>query len=91
MLDTNNTIIDSMLFNNHILAAPLNNQNIVSQKKKTEMDVPLPAEKLDNLLLTKKMLIKVVFNTNNSNYLKLYDFYKIDLKLTGDFEFILQQ
>jgi len=91
MLDSTNTLIDSMLFNNNILAAPLNTQNIVSQKRKTVMDVPLSSTKLDNLYNTKKMLVKVVFNTYNNSYLKIYDFYNIDLKLTGDFEFILQQ
>lgn len=91
MIDENNAIIDSLLFNNLVLAAPLGSDAIVSGVKRTVINAPVPAEKLDKLYLTKKMVTKLVFNTDNSQYLKLYDFYKIDLKLTGDFDFILQQ
>jgi len=91
MIDENSLVMDSLLFNNLALAAPLGNNNIVSAIKRTVMSAPLPASKLDKLYQTKKMAVKVIFNTNSSQYLKLYDYYKIDLKLTGDFDFIVQQ
>lgn len=91
MIDENNTVVDSLLFNNLVLAAPLGSNNIVNAIKRTVISAPLPASKIDKLYQTKKMAIKVIFNTNNSQYLKLYNYYKIDLKLTGDFDFIVQQ
>jgi len=91
MIDNNNAVVDSLLFNNLVLAAPLGGNNIVSAARRTVMNAPLPASKLNKLYDTKKMAVKVIFQTNNSQYLKLYDFYKIDLKLTGDFDFSVQQ
>ena len=91
MIDSNNTAIDSLLFNNTILAGSLGSNNIVNVVNRTVLDAPLPASKLDKLYNTKKMALKVMFQTNNSHYLKLYDFYRIDLKLTGDFDFFVQQ
>jgi len=55
------------------------------------MDMPLPESKLDKLGNTKKMVIKAVFNTQGNNYIKLYDTYRIDLKMTGDFNFLVKQ
>ena len=91
MIDANNAVVDSLLFNNLVSEAPLGSNNIVNAVRRTVMDAPLPAAKLDKLYNTKKMAIKVIFQTNSSQYLKIYDFYKIDLKLTGDFDFLVQQ
>ncbi|OQA00420.1 MAG: hypothetical protein BWY70_00708 [Bacteroidetes bacterium ADurb.Bin408] len=91
MADSNNVILDSLLFNNLALAAPLNNAGMVVSKKRTLMDVPLPESKIDKLENTKKLVIKAVFNTQGNNYIKLYDTYRIDLKMTGDFNFLVKQ
>ena len=91
MIGANNTVVDSLLFNNLVSEAPIGSNNIVSAVRRTVIDVPLPAAKLDKLYNTQKVAVKVIFQTNNSQYLKIYDFYKIDLKLTGDFDFLVQQ
>ncbi|MDD3875341.1 MAG: hypothetical protein PHT69_01850 [Bacteroidales bacterium] len=91
LLDENDTLLDSLLFNNLALAAPLNSSGIVESVNRTVMEAPMPPEKLDKLFLTKKMNLRIVFDTHSSEYIKIYDFYRIGLKLTGDFDFMVQQ
>lgn len=89
--DKNETIIDTLIFNSKVLAAPLGSNMIVEKPQKTIIEVPVPEEKVDHLSVTEKMTLEIVFDTHTTDYIKLYDFYKIDLLLTGHFDFYFKQ
>ncbi len=85
LYDADNTLHDSLMFNNLIAAAPLNQNNIAESSTKSIIDVPIPPQKMEKLYETHTIRIQIKFNTNHADYIKLYDFYKMDLQLTGDF------
>ena len=90
MLDDQNTIIDSLFFINTIGAGVVNNNFKVENKKTSKLLIPVSENKMSRFVLTKKMLVKVSFNTNPANqYLKIYGDYTIDFKLVGDFNYII--
>lgn len=91
MLNEACVITDSLMFGNTIQAAPLNTDMKVSAPLRTIVQVPVPPDKLEKLYATKKMALKVILQTSGNQHLKIYSHYKIDLSLTGDFDFYIQQ
>lgn len=92
LLNENNTVRDSIFgYANTIVEAPINSSLRVIGKKMTKISVPISAEKMNLLYDTKKVVMKVKFNTSSQpQYIKIYSEYSIDIKLVGDFNYTIQ-
>lgn len=89
LLDDNNQPFKQIrLINNRIEAASVNALLKVETPKMSVVVVPLSATDISELTLAKKMKLTVAFTTTaQPEYLKIYDEYKIDVKLVGDFAY----
>lgn len=91
LLNENMQVTDSLLFPDMIAAPPLNSNYMVIHPLRSVIQIPLPGEKISRLYQTKKMKVVARFNTNGaSHHVKIYEQYRLDLKLTGDFSYLIQ-
>ncbi|MDQ3047826.1 MAG: hypothetical protein M3R27_09790 [Bacteroidota bacterium] len=90
-LDENNVITDSIFgYANTIDEAPVNASLRAIGKKLTKISIPLSESKMSMLYSTKKIVLKVKFNTSSQpQYIKIYSDYTIDVKLVGDFNYTI--
>jgi len=89
MLNEAGTVIDSLLTENLIVAAPLGTNNKVKEKRESRLLIPVTPERIDELFDCKKMLIRARLDTKPANqYVKIYSDYTMDFQLTGDFNFL---
>ncbi|MFI5164879.1 MAG: hypothetical protein ACHQHP_06505, partial [Bacteroidia bacterium] len=73
---------------NLILAPNLDANFICEGRATTRLSFPVDAAKLSLLRATKKMYIKIKFNTSNQpNYVKIYSTYIMNVKVVGDFNY----
>jgi len=89
--DENYNVIDS-LFNSPQVAAAgmLNDQCIVSAKTRSQLQTYIDDDKMARIRSTTKAILKSKFNTAVHPlcpYVKIYDDYSMDIKLTGEFTF----
>lgn len=91
-LNDNGAITDSLTGGNStIFQAPVDSQLKVTAKRLTKLTFPVNEGKMALLYNTKKVMFKAKFNTSSQpNYIKIYDNYTLDIKLTGDFNYTLQ-
>ncbi|MFL5762878.1 MAG: hypothetical protein ACJ77K_02980 [Bacteroidia bacterium] len=91
LLNSSNVAMDSIFgYANTIVEAPINSSFRVIAKKRTKITIPVSESRMDLLYDTKKIAIKVIFNTSaQPNYVKIYSDYSIDLKLVGDFNYTI--
>lgn len=89
ILDGNQKKVDSLLISNNLAyAASLDNNLRVIQKNRTKLYIPLSESKMDLVLSSSQLLIKIAFTTiPNDKFLKIYSDYTIDIKLIGDFNY----
>ncbi|CAN5358150.1 hypothetical protein BH10BAC1_BH10BAC1_07790 [soil metagenome] len=92
LLNESNVVMDSIFgYANTIVEAPINSSLRVIGKKLTKITVPITESKMDLLYSTKKVVLKVKFNTSaQPQYIKIYSEYAIDVKLVGDFNYTIQ-
>jgi hypothetical protein len=92
LLNDNNVVVDSLLHSvNTIDAAPINSNFRAYEQKNTNIIIPISDSKMDLLYNTKNVIFKIKFNTSEQpQYMKIYNNYKIDLKLIGDFNYTIQ-
>lgn len=92
MLDNNNMVTDSLYANaNTIDQAPVDATFRVTGKKATKLVAPVSEAKMNLLYNTKRVKLKVKFNTaSQSQYVKIYSDYSIDVKLIGDVNYTIQ-
>ena len=92
LLNDSNTAVDSLFtYANIIDEAPINSNLRVTGKKQTRIALPLSESKMNLLYNTKKLKLKVTFNTSaQPQYIKIYSEYAIDIKLVGDFNYTIQ-
>ena len=91
-LDEDYHLIDSLFTTaNTVTAGLLNSQCMVYQSTKSVLNIPVDESKMSRLMTAKKAIVRSVFNTASnstcSSYIKIYDNYKLDLKLTGMFTY----
>jgi hypothetical protein len=92
LLRDDGTTMDSLLFTNHIEAGVLDVNNIVTESTRSVLLIPVSPSKIDELYATHRMLIVARFNTAGAGqYVKIYNNYKLDLKLTGRFTYLVTQ
>ena len=88
LMDEWGNVIDTLLSSNTIAAADVDGNYKAIGQKPTLINFPISASQAQNLVNTKKVIVRVAFTTQPANqYLKLYNTYKFDLKLTSDFKF----
>jgi hypothetical protein len=90
-LDANNHIADSLLVSNLIEAPALDANYKVIAPKRTEFDIILPADRYQSFFDYKKAYLVARFNTTGfGNYVKIYSYYKLKLKMTGAFSYLIE-
>jgi hypothetical protein len=89
LLDASSAIADSIFANaNSIDEAPVNSNLRVINKRLTRIDIPLSESKTELFRNTKKIMIKVKFNTSSQpQFIKIYSDYTFDIKMIGDFKY----
>jgi hypothetical protein len=92
LLNNSNVAIDSIFsYTNTIVEAPINASLRATGKKLTKIAVPISENKMNLLYDTKRVLLKVKFNTSaQPQFIKIYSDYTIDVKLVGDFNYTVQ-
>jgi hypothetical protein len=86
MLNANNQIIDSLLHQRTIAAAPVDNMNLVTGKKLTKIDIAFDQTRMSKFFETSYFIIKASFTTKPAGqHVQIYSGYSIDIKLTSDF------
>lgn len=89
MLNSNNQIIDSLLHQRTIAAAPVDNMNLVTGKKLTKIDIAFDQTRMNKFFETSYFIIKASFTTKPAGqHVQIYSGYTIDIKLTTDFVYI---
>lgn len=74
-----------------ILAADIDASGKVTTPKRSKLAIPLNKSEIDQLLKTKKIAITAKLDTKPDNVnVKLYDTYRIDLYLTGEFNYLVK-
>jgi hypothetical protein len=92
LLDANMNVTDSLYtYANTIDQAVLNSSLRVTAKKATKLIAPVSESKMKLLYNTKKVKLKVKFNTaSQSQYIKIYSDYSIGIQLIGDINYTIQ-
>jgi hypothetical protein len=86
-------MLDTLLSNAQVTAAPLNSSCRATQSVKSILNVPASAQVIDKMRAAKHAIMTVVFNTKASNatcngqFLNIYSDYNIDATITGDFNY----
>jgi hypothetical protein len=92
LLDENNIVLDSLLTDQVIAAPPLDADFKVVNSLISDIILPVSSSTGDKLNNTKKINIKVVFDTPQAPQLvKIYDGYKMDIKVIADFTYTINQ
>ena len=92
LLNDAGNAVDSLFdYAKTIVEAPINSSLRVIDKKLTKIVIPISESKMSWLYATKKVRLKVKFNTSaKPNYIKIYSDYSIDVKLVGDVNYTVQ-
>ncbi|NTW32077.1 MAG: hypothetical protein HGB12_05555 [Bacteroidetes bacterium] len=91
LLDNNNKITDSLFVqSNMINAASLDANNKVISGKRSIIKIPVSSQKLDKMYSAEKAIVIARFNTEHQGqYIGVYKDYSLDMKLTGDFNMLV--
>jgi len=91
LLNENNLMSDSLFVaNNFIYSASIDANNKVISPKRSILKIPISSTKLENIYSAKKAIIISRFNTaHQGEYVGIYKDYSLDLKLTGDFNMLV--
>jgi len=88
MYDEFSSYIQTIPVINQIQAAPVDGNLRVTSKKQSVLSIPLSTSDVDNLYRAKKMVLKIGFTTQpQSQFIKIYEGYKIDIQVVGDFSY----
>jgi len=86
LLDENFVELDTLLVPSTIAAPPLDSENKVVSPVESRIVIPIPDKTSNVLPQTKKIRIRVRFNTaSQPDLVEFYDTYFIDVKLIGNF------
>ena len=94
IVDVNYKVIDHLINNFLMPAAPLDNNCRAIGTQQSRVDITMTQERMNNLKNGAKAIIKAAFSTSsqsicNGQYLKIYDNYQLQTKLTGKFTYHL--
>ena len=89
MVDENNVIIDSVFATPQILSSGVPVSGRVLDPTSSILQAKISGSKIDNLYKTKYIISKLKINTPGTEKLQIYDNYLIDLKIIGDFKYLI--
>lgn len=90
LLNESGSLLDSLVTQNTITAPSLDGELKSVGSAQSTVILPLSVTQADALNETRKVLIKVSFTTPAGNQLvKIYNHYKLDVKLIGDFNYTI--
>ena len=88
MYDEFDNFLQNLTVQSQILAAPVDGNLRVTTKKQSVLAIPLSNSDVDNLYNANKLLFTISFTTQpQSQFIKIYDGYEIDLQIVGDFSY----
>ena len=88
MYDEYDNFIQNLTVQSQILSAPVDGNLRVTSKKQSVLSIPLSLADVDNLYRANKMLFRISFTTQpQSQFVKIYEGYEIDLQIVGDFSY----
>lgn len=88
ILDDANEIIDSLVSDEIIMAADLNESEVVVESKKSTLYYTVSNTRLQNILNNQNILVVATLNTQPLNKaVKIYSDYALNFSLVGDFNF----
>lgn len=91
LLDNNNLVVDSIMPHNNIDAPLLDDQLKVVAPRRTVHEFFVSKEKYKLLFNTKKAWVVARFTTANyPQAIKIYSYYKLKLKLTANFNYLIE-
>ncbi len=90
LFDESNNFLQTLNVSTKILAAPVDGNLRVLSPKQSVLSIPVSTATADNLYLANKMVFKIGFTTQpQSQFVKLYEGYDIDIQVVGDFSYNL--
>ncbi len=88
LIDDQQNITDSLLLTNNLVPQGIiNSNNFVINTSETQFTVKLDSKTINNLKLSKRMLIRAKINSENNKAYKLYENYGMDIKMVGDISY----
>jgi len=88
LYDESMNFLQYLTVNNQIQAAPLDANLKVIAKKESVLSISLTKSDIDNLFLTKNILLSIGFTTAaQPQFVKIYEGYEMDIKVVGDFSY----
>jgi len=88
MLNDAGAITEALFSHNVIAAAPVNASGRVTAPKRSKLLIPLTQDRINRFFYTHKVKVVAHFTTKPvGQNVKIYSDYKLDLKLTGDFNY----
>jgi hypothetical protein len=94
--DSLGNVLDTLLNNVYIPAAPTDQNCRANTAKKTVIPINLPTDKIKNLFNVRKAVLTATFDTKTNNptcdgnFYKIYLDYKLDAKITAQFNYRLK-
>jgi hypothetical protein len=91
-VDLYNSVSDSLIGSNTLIdEAPVDMNYKAIDQRQTILQIPVPSMKVFHLIHAKKLIIVAKFNTSSKpNFIKIYDDYRIDFRLSGDFNYTIK-
>lgn len=90
-LDAQGNLMDVLINHQPIQAAPLNSAGFAPAPLRTTITIPLSRERINLLYMASKLYVAALFNTPaNGQYIHIYDSYRLDLKVTGKFNYVVE-
>jgi hypothetical protein len=91
-LDAAGNVMDVLIDHQHIREAPLDGDGFAPAPMHSEIRIPLSRDRIDLLYMASKLYVAAYFNTTNagSQYIQIYDTYRLDLKVTGEFNYVVE-
>ena len=87
VLDSHGHKIDSLLNTNTLIEAGLPINEVVKNPTSSVLKIQLDENLIIELKQSNKLLIKLKVNSESNMVYKLYNHYKVDVKIVGDFEY----
>lgn len=90
-IDQYGMITDSVVSSTSFLPAFTNSQEVVTAKRDSEILLHLSESNMEKLYAGHRMLMMVTFSTSSlTQHVKIYDHYRIDLRVKGDFNYMIE-
>lgn len=91
-LDAEGNVIDVIIDHQLIQDAPLNSDGFAPDAVRSVINIPLSRERIELLYMASQLYIAAYFNTTNagSQYVHIYDSYRLDMKVTGKFNYVVE-